>query len=283
MSNTIVGELGDGEEPAWDAFVGDSADATFFHLSGWRRVMRDGLRRHTHYRVARRGQEIVGVLPLVHVRSPLFGSSLVSMGFCVYGGIVARDAEAMQALARDAVALGERLGVGHVELRHRLAQPVGWIEKSDLYATFRRPLLADEDGNLRAVPRKKRADVRKSLANSLRVDLSGDVDGFYRLYAYSLHNLGTPVWSKRYFQAIQATFPDATEISIVHGPEGPVAGLLAFYFKDQVLPYYGGAVPAARPLHAYDHMYWTLMCRAARRGQRLFDFGRSKRGTGAFE
>jgi FemAB-related protein (PEP-CTERM system-associated) len=283
VSNTIVSELDAGEEGAWDRFVEQRKDATFFHRAGWRSVLQTSLRHQTFYRVARRGREIVGILPLVHVRSPLFGASLVSVAFCVYGGIVADDSEAMQALADDAALLGKRLAVSHVELRHRLPMSVGWVEKSNIYATFRRVLATDDESNLKAVPRKKRADIRKSLGNGLCVDLSGDLDSFYRLYAQSLHNLGTPVWSKRFFQAIQTTFPTETEVSVVHGPEGPVAGLMAFYFKDQVLPYYGGALPAGRPLHAYDHMYWTLMCRAVARDAILFDFGRSKQGTGSFE
>jgi FemAB-related protein (PEP-CTERM system-associated) len=62
-----------------------------------------------------------------------------------------------------------------------------------------------------------------------------------------------------------------------------LAALLSFYFKDQVMPYYGGAVPAARPSHAYDLLYWSLMRRAVGRGARVFDFGRSKVGSGAFD
>ena len=49
------------------------------------------------------------------------------------------------------------------------------------------------------------------------------------------------------------------------------------------MPYFGGAVPAARPVHAYDLLYWSLMRRAVARGAAVFDFGRSKLGTGAFD
>jgi FemAB-related protein (PEP-CTERM system-associated) len=62
-----------------------------------------------------------------------------------------------------------------------------------------------------------------------------------------------------------------------------IAGVLNFYFRDEVLPYYGGGTAEARNLAANDFMYWEVMRRACGRGVRLFDFGRSKRGTGAFD
>jgi FemAB-related protein (PEP-CTERM system-associated) len=58
--------------------------------------------------------------------------------------------------------------------------------------------------------------------------------------------------------------------------------VLSFYFRDEVLPYYAGEVEAARDLAANDFKYWELLRRACERGLCSFDFGRSKRGTGAF-
>jgi len=94
------------------------------------------------------------VLPLVHVRSPIFGKSLVSVGFGVYGGIVAEDDATTQALADDAARLGESLGVDHVELRQIGERNLGWTQKSDLYVTFCRALAPSSDANLKAIPRK---------------------------------------------------------------------------------------------------------------------------------
>lgn len=285
MSGALeIKALAEGDEAAWDAFVQDCPEATFFHRTGWRRVIESAYGHRAHYLLARRGGVVVGVLPLIHVKSPLFGNALVSTAFSVYGGIAAADGEAAQALAEQATALGRALGVGHVELRHRTPrEELGWETKSDLYATFRRTIAADEEANLKAIPRKKRADVRKSLGNGLTVDTAASLDTFHRIYAHSVHSLGTPVFGRRFFELVQREFGPSVEISAVHGKEGPVAALVSFFFRDEVLPYYGGALPAARPLHAYDHMYWTLLCRAAERGCRIYDFGRSKRGTGAFD
>jgi FemAB-related protein (PEP-CTERM system-associated) len=58
--------------------------------------------------------------------------------------------------------------------------------------------------------------------------------------------------------------------------------VLNFYFRDEVLPFYGGGIAAARQLAANDFMYWEVMRRACERGYRIFDFGRSKIGTGSY-
>jgi FemAB-related protein (PEP-CTERM system-associated) len=246
-------------------------------------VIERSLGHRTHYLCAWRGKTLAGILPLVHIRSRLFGNSLVSLGFGVYGGILGDD-DAAQALAQEAASLGRSLGVGHVELRHMTRARAGWLTKPDLYFTFCRTLAKDSAANLKAIPRKKRADLRKAIDNpALSVDAGADLDVFFAIYSESVRNLGTPILPKRFFAAIAEEFGPAVEISAVKGPAGPVAALMTFYFKDRVMPYYGGANAAARPLHAYDLQYFRLMERALARGATIFDFGRSKRGTGAYD
>ncbi len=117
-SGPSVRSLGAGEHPAWDAFVRAAPDATFFHLSGWRRVIEDVCGHRTHYLYATRGAEITGVLPLAEIKSRLFGHSLISTPFCVYGGAVAASDEDRQALEYHARGLAEQLRVDYHELRN---------------------------------------------------------------------------------------------------------------------------------------------------------------------
>jgi len=272
------------DEAAWEAFVFAQGDTTFFHRAGWRRVIENGLGHRAYYRCAWRSKTLVGILPLIEVKSRLFGHALVSLAFGVAGGIAAVDAAAVAALAEDAAQLGAQLGVDFIELRHETARDIPWITKPDVYATFRRALSRDDAANLKAIPRKKRADLRKAIDNkSLTTEIDVDPKIFHRIYSESLRNLGTPVQSLRFYAAIAAEFGDAVEISTISSPGGPVAALMTYFFKDIAMPFYGGATPAARPLHAYDLLYWRLMGRAVERGCSMFDFGRSKRGTGAFD
>ena len=112
--------------------------------------------------------------------------------------------------------------------------------------------------------------------------LDEGVDPLHRIYAESVRNLGTPVFSRTYFQVLRAVFGAQADVLTVLDGGRPLASVLNFYFRDEVLPYYGGGIFAARGRAANDFMYWEVLRRAGERGCRLFDFGRSKIGTGAF-
>jgi len=271
-----------GDEGSWDKFVGVARDATFFHRIGWRTIVQQVMQHRTHYLLAERGATICGVLPLAEIRSRLFGHSLVSLPFGVYGGPASTDADAADALIVAADELGQRLGVSHVELRNFAARRPDWA-RQDLYVTFRKTLDTDVDANLLAVPRKQRAMVRKAMTRGLRSETGTSVDRFFALYADNVHRHGTPPLPKRYFNALVAVFGDACELLTVTDSNGrDVSGVLSFYFRDEVMPYYAGDTIEARNLAANDFKYWELMRRACESGIRIFDYGRSKIGTGSY-
>jgi FemAB-related protein (PEP-CTERM system-associated) len=267
----------------WESFVQRNMDATFFHRIGWRKIIEEVFRHRTHYLLAERGKEIVGVLPLAQVRSRLFGHALVSLPFCVYGGPVAADARTERALSDAAATLARSLGVEHLELRNRAAKCTDW-PRQDLYVTFRQQILPDVDANMATIPRKQRAMVRKGIKNGLRSEVDTSVERFFQLYADNMHRHGTPPFSRQYFARLVEVFGDSCEVLIVVDTDGrPVSGVFSFYFRDEVLPYYAGDTAAARNLAANDFKYWELMRRACERNVRVFDFGRSKRDTGSFD
>lgn len=267
----------------WEAFVECCPEATFFHRIGWRSIVENVFHHRTHYLLAERAGAIIGVLPLAELRSPIFGHSLVSLPFSVYGGPAANDRDAEDALIDAACDLARALGVSHLELRHRSVKRSAWPQQ-DLYVTFRRELLPDVQANMLAIPRKQRAMVRKGINAGLRSEIDIDVDRFFSLYADNMHRHGTPPFSKRYFARLREEFGQRCEILIVVDPSGrPLSGVMSFYFRDEVLPYYAGDIADAREFAANDFKYWELMRRACERGLRVFDYGRSKQGTGSFD
>jgi FemAB-related protein (PEP-CTERM system-associated) len=258
------------------------AQATFFHRAGWQRVLRSVFKHETHFLYAEKDGRIWGVLPLVHVNSLLFGRSLVSLPFAVYGGVAASDERAALGLEREAQQLAVRLGVAHLEMRNMQVRHSDW-PRQDLYVTFRKALMPDEEANMLAIPRKQRAMVRKGIKNALRSDIDSGVDRFFALYADNVHRHGTPALPKRYFGALLKEFGADCEVLTVSAPDGrPLSSVLSFYFRDEVLPYYAGDDLAARELAANDFKYWELMRRACARGVKVFDYGRSKQGTGPY-
>jgi FemAB-related protein (PEP-CTERM system-associated) len=280
-------ELGRDAAPAWDRFVRERPEASFFHLSPWAGVIRQAFGHDTHYVLAEQDGAVVGVLPLARMRTRLFGDLLASTPFCVYGGSVAATAEAAAALETHAIDLQRRLGAPCLEFRRREAPDQGWTGRPPLYFTFRKPIAITGDDARdmeRNIPRKQRAEVRKALKRGLTAVTDGDVDRLHRIYAESVRNLGSPVFPRRYFRLLAAAFPGEHDVTTVLQDGRPVAAVLSFHFREEVLPYYGGGTRAARGLAANDLMYWEVMRRAGReRGATLFDFGRSKLGTGAFD
>jgi FemAB-related protein (PEP-CTERM system-associated) len=277
-------------QPAdWDEYVLRAAGATICHLSGWLDSVQRTWGRTPFRLVARRGPSIVGVLPLLHLRSWLFGSMLVSTPTAIYGGPLASDDVAREALMAEARRLANRLGVDYLEVRH--PSPVAGLPGDDdgfhqqhLYVTFERPIAESPDALLASLPKKIRYQVRRGVDSGLQAKLGRDelLDDFYRVYATNMRNLGTPVYPRRLFAEFLRAFPTASDILVIRQGERLAGATLNFYFRDTVLPHYGCACADLHQTGVSAFMYWRLMQSAAVRGHRHFDFGRSKVGSGSW-
>jgi FemAB-related protein (PEP-CTERM system-associated) len=277
----IVHPLDTQGEEGWDAFVRAQASGTFFHLSAWRRVIERAFGHDCHYLYAKRGGVIGAVLPLVQVKSRLFANALISTPFCSYGGVAAADEDAAATLIDAAKELAGELKVDYLELRNVESGGRDWPGK-DLYVTFSMNINGDPDVDFKALPGKRRNMIRRGRRNGLVADATGDIDSHYALYAEMVRNLGTPVYSRRYFHALKDQFGGDCEILQVKRDDKLISSMMTFFFRDQMLVYYGGGTREARGLAANDFLYWSLIERAAERGVELVDFGRSKRGSGSF-
>lgn len=271
---------------AIDAYVAGHAQGSAFHRPAWSLAVEQGCGQRAYYLVAGSNAAIKGLLPLTEVHSPLFGRALVSVGFAVGGGPIGDDQETVDALAAAAWTLAERLSCPSLELRGG-EQPSGdgWHVEEGSYAGFVRPLAADDEAELLAIPRKQRAEVRRAQGFDLSVrtgSTAQDRAEHYAVYAASVRNLGTPVFPRALFEAVLDRFGDAADILTVSRGGEPLASVLSLYHKGAVMPYWGGGTRAARAWRANDMMYYALMLHARARGCASFDFGRSKFGTGAF-
>ena len=265
-------------------FIRAQPEGTPFHLPEWVLAVERGCRQKGHYLVAETADgTLAAVLPLTEIRSRLFGSALVSVGFGVGGGPLG-DPAAVDMLALAASTLASRLGCGSVELRGGPV-PDGFERRDGIYAGFVRALPKDDDAILKTIPRKQRAEVRRALGHGLKITVgTGEKDrsAHFRVYSESVRNLGTPVFPPALFEAMLDGFGDEADILTVRRDGRPVASVLSFYFNGTVYPFWGGGTREARTLRANEMLYFELMRHAAARGCTRFDFGRSKAGTGAY-
>jgi FemAB-related protein (PEP-CTERM system-associated) len=153
-----------------------------------------------------------------------------------------------------------------------------------VYYRFQRRLADTDEENFAAIRRKQRRMVRVGQQSGLVARVNNDdVEVFFDLYARSVRHLGTPVFAQRYFRLLLDHFPnDCSLLTVWHGDQ-PAAAVLSFFFNETVLPYYAGSRHELFRYAINDFMYWELTRYACARGARVFDFGRSKKGTGAYD
>lgn len=279
--SVTVRELLPGEDAKWDAFVKDHPSGTFFHLSGWRKVVEDTFRHEPIYLIAENRGEWLGVLPLFRVKSPFTGNNLISIPYAVYGGPLSAGDDVTESLMEEAQVIGRRLGVEYVELRD-LKQVDPDVPGSDLYVTFRQELPADPAAVLPAIPKKARAEVRRARDKfEFSCEISDDLVSFYRLFVANKQRLGSPSLPYRWFRALREEFGSRLVLHIVREPGGaPAAAVISFVMNDVLYAYYSGAARSKHKTGVNNFMYCSIMEWASEQGYRLFDFGRSRRETG---
>jgi len=271
----------DGAPAAWDAFVRSATGWSPFHLWGWKSVLE---RTHGHECIylAARGTDgtLEGVLPLVRVRSRLFGHFLVSMPFVNYGGPLG-SAAAVRALAREAALLAERGGVKLLELRSRTPLPVD-LPVSHRKITVVLDLLAgDPDGVFRRFPAKLRSQVRRPAKEGVAIRFGRDqVAPYFAVFARHMRDLGTPTQPRRYFEAIAEQFGDDVWFGCAYLGEVPIACGAGFRWSHEFEMTWASALIAYNRHSPNMALYWAFIERAAREGLTLFNFGRCTPGSG---
>ncbi|MES1245327.1 MAG: FemAB family XrtA/PEP-CTERM system-associated protein [Acidobacteriota bacterium] len=278
----VVETLEPAFEAKWDRYVRQTPGSTFFHQLGWRWLVERVFGHRAHYLLARQGEEIAGVLPMFELKSRLFGHSLVSIPFAIGGGIVADDEDAERLLLDEARRLAEERGVDYLELRSE--KPVADdLPTKDLYVTFRADLAEGEDALLRRMDRKRRQMMTYVSKAGFEHRTAGieELPLFYDLFCQSMRHHGTPVYPRLFLREILDRHPADTNLFFVHHEGRPVAGVLNLMWQGVIMPFYAGADRSVRPRGVDDYLYLSILRWGREHGFHTFDFGRSKRGTGA--
>ena len=270
----------DGSVSAWDALVASAPDSTFCHLAGWRDVMADVLGHESLYTVACDDTGVWrGILPLVRVRSSLFGHYLVSLPFLNSGGPLGAP-DAVVALIEHAVGLARRINVDLLELRtrRRIAAP---LRVSERKLTVRLDLPATADALWQAFPAKLRSQIRRPQKEGFEVRFGADqLDAFYEVFTRDMRRLGTPALPRAFFERVASTFGERVLFGVVYRGAQPLAAGQGWVWGDEF------EMKAAGSLREYSRMapsmllYWAFMEQMIARGMRVFDFGRCTPGSG---
>lgn len=280
MSLTVERYAGPPE--TWDGFVRSQEGWTHFHLHGWRAIYEDVFGHECLYLAARdAGGTLAGVLPLVRVRSLVFGHYLVSLPFVNYGGPLG-DVEAVRALAGRAVELAREGGVKLLELRSRSPQPLELPVSHRKITVLLDLVPGDPEAVWKRFPSKLRSQVRRPGKEGVEVRFGPDqVVPFYRVFARHMRDLGTPVLPRRLFEAVQARFGDEVWFGCAYLGARPIACGAGFRWDGEFEMTWASALDEFARIAPNMLLYWSFMARAAAQGLQRFNFGRCSPGGGS--
>lgn len=283
-ADLVVRRAAPGDASRVDAFALETPRASFFHCAGWTRAVCDEFGHEDRSLVAERDGRVVGVMPLALCRGLRGGRALISTPYGVYGGPIGTGGEVERALFDEAEREALALGVGRLEMRC-LEDPGLGLPKSDLHATFVKGLGTDPADVLPGMPKKSRADARKARnTHGLRLhEGRWYLPDLVRPFHANKRALGSPALPTSYFERLLDTFGDRATIHVVKKDGETLAAVMSFLFRDQVLAYHSGTEPGVdRAFKASVFMYMALQEWSIENGYRIFDFGRSRKDSGAF-
>ena len=268
------------DETIWDSYVASRADAPGYHEWAWRRVFERAFGHQCWYFIARQENRVVGLLPLVEIRS-LFGRTLTSLPFVNFGGVLADTDHAARALVDEAAGLARSRHCRHVELRH-IGRQLTALHCKQHKVTMR---LSLQEGMWDRLDRKARNQVRKAEKSGLTVERGGRelLGDFYSVFARNMRDLGTPVYARRFFDEVLAAFPGRAQLIVVRLKTAPVAAGLTYRTRTMIEIPWASSIRDFNSLCPNHLLYWHAIETAVNDGLTTFDFGRSTPDEGTFK
>jgi serine/alanine adding enzyme len=277
--------LTDNNLEAWESYVMKSAASHCYHQAGWKNVIEKSFGHKSYYLIAGSdSNDIKGILPLVHIKSSIFGNYMVSLPFFNYGGICADSTEAYSCLLSEAIRIAKGEKAEHIELRHMENKTIDLPVKT-AKVSMRLSLPKESDELRKSLPSKLRSQIRRPEKEDMHTQIGRheELDSFYEVFSVNMRDLGTPVYSKDFFKNILKEFPGSTWICSVYSKDGePAAAGFLVGFKDTM------EIPWASSKKKSNHhspnmlLYWDVLKFACDNGYRVFDFGRSTPGEGSY-
>lgn len=276
MSRTI-------EDHRWDAYVDAHPGRCAYHYAGWPRLIARAFEHEAVLLAASAGAELVGVLPLVVMRSRIFGRFVISLPFVNEGGLLADDEEVEAALIDAAIEIARDARADYLELRHTRRHSTRLAARQHKVA-MSLPLRDSADAQWQALDRKVRNQVRKGEKTGIEIAGGGAelIDGFYEVFARNMRDLGTPVFGVELFQETLRTFPAHSRVFCAYHRGVPVAGAIVHWRGDSIEVIWASALREANPLCANVLLYWHMLQFAIEQGCGRFEFGRCTPGEGPF-
>ena len=281
---TCVANIREAPSEDWDAFVLQAPDASLYHLSGWTTLVREVFGHRVLFVESRDGAgSLTGILPVVHQRSWVLGNFATSLAFFNYGGALAADPAVAEQMMLRASEAAERLGCRYLEFRDTKPRPGDWAIRTDKI-TLQLALPATVEDLAKRLGSKLRSQVKRAEREEVQVRTGARplLDEFYAVFAENMRDLGTPVYPKRFFEAILERFGDHCELVVIDRRGEPAAAAFLTFWRGRAEVPWASCRAEAKPLGFNMKLYWELLSRSIGRGCTGFDFGRSTVDSGTY-
>jgi len=268
-----------------DHYIAQTGSSSLYHDYRWSEVIEKSFGHTCYYLLCEDDDgSIGGILPLVHMKSLMFGNQLVSMPYFNYGGVCADNEAKRDRMIERAIALLEDLNGSHMELRQEDPLNNGFPSKTSK-VSMRLNLPGSPDDLWKTFSSKLRSQIKRPIKEGMvaRFGRFEELDNFYEVFSICMRNLGTPVYHERFFRNILETFPVNTWIcSVYHEGKAVASGFLAG-FKNRLEIPWAATIKQYNPLSPNMLLYWASLEFACNKGFAVFDFGRSTRGEGTYK
>ena len=281
MTNITIHHLTKESEFGWNDYA-ESNNASLYHHSNWRHLIKEVFGHESFYIYATNlNNDVVGILPLIRLRTLLFGDYLVSMPYFNYGGCIADKNEIANLLLIESENIRKKLGCSHVELRSDKEQISSLPSREDK-VTMLLNLPDDPDTLWSDIGTKRRAQAKRPIREGVEFKLGGEelIDDFYYVFCRNMRDLGTPVYSKQFFKAIFRWFPNSAKIAIVNlNNEAVGAGFLLGNNQVMEIPW-ASTLRKVNKIGVNMFLYWNILKSSIELDYKVFDFGRSSKDAG---
>jgi FemAB-related protein (PEP-CTERM system-associated) len=265
---------------AWERFI-DASGGSFYHRFDWQRINAENFGHRSTYLAAFQGSEVVGVLPIVRLKSRLFGNIACSLPFVNYAGVLASDEQVEAALLQEADRLSAQWNVAYLEIRSR-RRLHATLPQSEHKVSLSIELDPDSEKLWTKFKTGHRQEIRKAAKNGfeVRFGTADLIDDFYAVLSESWRDLGTPLYQKRYFESIVRAFPSQVRLAVVYADGQPVGAAFDGFSGRTVEGMWMGAKAPYRSKGVNYVLYWELVKNACERGFERFHLGRSSSDSG---
>lgn len=282
----IIRQVESKDNVAWDEFVKESQSGTFFHMYNWLEVISKSYGHKSFSLIAEENSNIIGILPLVLIKSRVFGTKLVSTPYAPNGGPISNNCTVEKALVKEAINISNKLNVDYFEMRSSLSCENNEFDfKSD---SLKVSSFLNLDSNpelvlMQTLNRNKRKSIYKSLKNNLSYEWTTDTSDFYRIFAENMKDLGSPFHSILFFDNIIKYFPSNSKVLVVKADSKVIYSAFYLFYKDKMINSWSSSVKEKRDLYPTDFGIWKAIEFGCKNGYKYYDFGRSQKDSSNYE